>query len=225
MRILLVDDDPDIRAGFTAALGRRGHEVVTAASVRDALVRAGEDRPDIGIIDVMLPDGDGHGLCRTIRDRWGFPTVMLTARDDDADIVGGLDSGADDYVVKPVAPAVLDARLRTVLRRDLRAPVIPADEPVIIGDLTFDAAAMDARADGSVIALSATELRLLAELVENRGRALTRDQLIDTVWAHSAPDTPRVVDTTIQRLRAKLTAAGVRSPALETLRGIGYRLR
>jgi len=224
MRILLVDDDPDIRVGFTTALGRRGHEVVTAASARDALVRAEEDRPDIGIIDVMLPDGDGQGLCRAIRDRWGFPTVMLTARDDDADIVDGLDSGADDYVVKPVAPAVLEARLRTVLRRDQRAISLAKDEPITIGDLTFDSAAMAARVGETAIALSATELRLLRELVDNRGRALTRDQLIDTVWARSAPDTPRVVDTTVQRLRAKLTAAGVRSPTLDTLRGIGYRL-
>lgn len=225
MRVLLVDDDPDIRAGFTAALGRRGHEVVSAASVRDALARAEADRPDVGVIDVMLPDGDGHSLCRSIRDRWGFPTVMLTARDDDADIVGGLDSGADDYVVKPVAPAVLEARLRTVLRRSHRALPLAEDEPITIGDLTFDRAAMEARTPHGSIALSATELRLLDALVENHEHALTRDQLIDTVWAHSAPDTPRVVDTTIQRLRAKLTAAGVGSPVLETLRGIGYRLR
>lgn len=225
MRILLVDDDPDIRKGFTAALGKRGHEVVTASSVTDALCRAEAEQPDIGVVDVMLPDGDGRSLCRTIRERWQFPTVMLTARDDDDDVVGGLESGADDYVVKPVAPAVLEARLRAVLRRDHRALLAAGDETVTIDDLTVDGAAMEARSGNAPIALSATEFRLLQELAGNHDRALTREHMIDTVWAQSAPDTARVVDTTIQRLRAKLTAAGVRSPELETLRGIGYRLR
>lgn len=225
MRILLVDDDPDIRVGFAAALGRRGHEVVTASCVRDAISRAESERPDVGVIDVMLPDGDGRGLCRTIRERWKFPTVMLTARDDDDDIVGGLESGADDYVVKPVAPAVLEARLRTILRRDRRALLLPGDARITIDDLIFDGAAMDVRCGDTSISLSATEFRLLQELVDNYAHALTRQHLIDTVWARSAPDTPRVVDTTIQRLRVKLTAAGVESPVLETLRGIGYRLR
>jgi len=225
MRILLVDDDPDIRMGFTAALGKRGHEVVAASSVKDALRRAESEQPDIGVIDVMLPDGDGRGLCRTIRERWRFPTVMLTARDDDDDVVGGLDSGADDYIVKPVAPAVLEARLRAVLRREHRAMLLTDEERTVIDDLTIDGEAMDAWCGGRSIPLTATEMRLLLELAGNHTRALTRQHLIDTVWAQSAPDTPRVVDTTIQRLRAKLTVAGVTSPVLETLRGIGYRLR
>lgn len=225
MRILLVDDDPDIRTGFATALGRRGHQVLTAASVREALLLADSEELDIGIIDVMLPDGDGLGLCRTISDRWGFPTVMLTARDNDGDIVDGLESGADDYVVKPVAPSVLEARLRTVLRREYRASASLGDEPTAIGDLVIDVAAMEARHDDEAVNLSATEFRLLQELVDNHGHALTRDHLIDTIWAQSPPDTPRVVDTTIQRLRAKLTSAGVHAPVLETLRGIGYRLR
>lgn len=224
MRILLVDDDPEIRLGFTAALKRRGHTIATAGSVESALSLAAAVEPDIGVIDVMLPDGDGFSLCRTIRNRFHFPTVMLTARDDDVDVVGGLEAGADDYVVKPVSPAVLEARLRTVLRRS--APIETEPSPVLrIGTLSIDEAATEARVAETVLPLSALEFRLLTELARNHGQTLSREQLIDQVWRESPPNTPRVVDTTMQRLRARLAEAGLIQPQLETLRGFGYRLR
>lgn len=221
MKVMLVDDDADIRLGFTTALRRRGHAVETAEDVASARLLAERSTPDVAIIDVMLPDGDGFSLCREIRARWGFPTVMLTARDDDADIVVGLDAGADDYISKPVSVAVLEARLRSVLRRGSR----PADEPLRVGELELREDSAEARAAGVVLPLSATEFRLLHELALNDGHALSRSRLIDAVWAQSPPDTPRVVDTAVQRLRAKLTAADVCAPRLETVRGIGYRLR
>jgi DNA-binding response OmpR family regulator len=225
MRILLVDDDPEIRLGFTAALKRRGHQVVTAASVETALSLAGMDAPDVGVIDVMLPDGDGFSLCRAIRTRWGFPTVMLTARDDDVDVVGGLEAGADDYVVKPVSAPVLEARLRAVLRRSSTAERTSREPVVTIGDLEIDEGAAEARVQGTALPLSATEFRLLAELARNHGQALSREHLIDEVWRENPPNTPRVVDTAMQRLRARLADAHLDEPALETLRGFGYRLR
>ncbi|KNH20746.1 hypothetical protein ACU18_04060 [Arthrobacter sp. ZBG10] len=225
MRILLVDDDAGILLGFSTALGRRGHEVLAAGTVAAALDCARTGQPDIGVIDVMLPDGDGFGLCRRIAAEWGFPTVLLTARDDDADVVGGLEAGADDYVVKPVAPDVLEARLRAVLRRGRRMQDTGPAGPVQLGQLRIDDSAKEVLAGDSVLSLSATEFRLLLELAGRPGHALSRSQLIDSVWADSPPESPRVVDTTIQRLRAKLTEAEVTEPALETLRGIGYRLR
>lgn len=221
MKVMLVDDDADIRLGFTTALRRRGHEVETAEDVASARLLAERSAPDVAIIDVMLPDGDGFSLCREIRARWGFPTVMLTARDEDADIVVGLEAGADDYIAKPVSVAVLEARLRTVLRRASR----PGDDLLRVGDLELREQSAEARVHGEALPLSATEFRLLHELALNDGHALSRSRLIDAVWAQSPPDTPRVVDTSVQRLRAKLTAANVSSPQLETVRGIGYRLR
>lgn len=225
MRILLVDDDPQIRLAFTAALTRRGHQVVTAGSVGAALVSAASSAPDVGVVDVMLPDGDGFSLCREIRARFRFPTIMLTARDDEVDIVGGLEAGADDYVVKPVSPAVLEARLRAVLRRSVEAlHSEPEPDSLTIGDVTIDLVSRDVLARGRPLALTATELRLLVELMEGRGRAFSREELIDRVWRESPPATPRVVDTTLQRLRARLTECGVDEPRIETLRGYGYRL-
>ncbi|MGH3689213.1 MAG: response regulator transcription factor [Microbacterium sp.] len=220
MKVLLVDDDAEIRLGFTTALRRRGHSVDTAEDVASARRLAESTVPDVAIIDVMLPDGDGFSLCREIRTRWGFPTVMLTARDEDADVVVGLDAGADDYIAKPVSVAVLEARLRTVLRRSRLTA-----EPLRVGSLELHEDSAEALADGETLPLSATEFRLLHELALNDGHALSRSRLIDAVWAQSPPDTPRVVDTAIQRLRAKLTAAHVSTPQLETIRGIGYRLR
>ena len=222
LRILLVDDDAEIRLAFRAALTRRGHSVVTAATASEARELAATSHVDVGIIDLMLPDGDGFALCAEIGRRWGFPTVMLTARDEDAAVVSGLASGADDYVVKPVAPAVLEARLRAVLRRGLR---VTEPDRLSLGDLVIDQSAMRVYVAGSDLDLSATEFRLLSTLVSERGHALSRGQLIDAVWADSLPSTARVVDTTIQRVRAKLAAAGVTSPVLETLRGIGYLVR
>lgn len=221
MKVMLVDDDADIRLGFTTALRRRGHTVETAEDVASARLLAGRSTPDIAIIDVMLPDGDGFALCREIRARWGFPTVMLTARDEDADIVIGLDAGADDYISKPVSVAVLEARLRTVLRRGR----VPGDDALRLGTLELREESAEASAGGEMLPLSATEFRLLHELALHSGHALSRSRLIDAVWTQSPPDTPRVVDTAVQRLRAKLTAANVVSPQLETIRGIGYRLR
>lgn len=221
MKVMLVDDDADIRLGFTTALRRRGHTVETAEDVASARRLAERSIPDVAIIDVMLPDGDGFALCREIRTRWGFPTVMLTARDDDADIVVGLDAGADDYIAKPVSVAVLEARLRTVLRRGGRS----SDEALRIGSLELREESAEARFDAEVLPLSATEFRLLHELALHGGHTLSRSRLIDAVWSQSPPDTPRVVDTAIQRLRAKLAAAQVSAPQLETVRGIGYRLR
>lgn len=225
MKVMLVDDDADIRLGFTTALRRRGHTVETAEDVATALRLAARSSPDVAIVDVMLPDGDGFGLCREIRTRWGFPTVMLTARDEDADVVVGLEAGADDYIAKPVSVAVLEARLRTVLRRAGRTAGRTAEETLRVGALELREESAEAEAGGEVLPLSVTEFRLLHELALHHGHALSRSRLIDAVWAQSPPDTPRVVDTAVQRLRAKLAAAHIDAPQLETVRGIGYRLR
>lgn len=225
MRALLVDDDAEIRRSFTVALGRRGHTVLAAEDTATALRLAARAQFDVAIIDVMLPDGDGFSLCRDIRAGWGTPTVMLTARDDEADVLGGFEAGADDYITKPVSVAVLEARLRAVLRRDFVSVSGGADEVLRVGELHLREHSFEAAAASETLPLSATEFRLLYELAVNRGHALSRAHLIDAVWGESQPDTPRVVDTAVQRLRAKLDAARIADPHLETLRGIGYRLR
>jgi DNA-binding response OmpR family regulator len=225
MRILLVDDNPDIRLSLTAALSRRGHQVVTAATSESALSLAATTEPDVGVIDVMLPDGDGFTLCREIRAQFRFPTVMLTARDDEVDVVGGLEAGADDYIVKPVSPAVLEARLRAVVRRIAEVTrAMQQPETIVIGQIVINETSLEVFVDGELVQLSATELHLLRELAAHPGRVLSRSHLIDHVWRDQPPNTPRVVDTAIQRLRAKLAEAGAESPSLETIRGSGYRL-
>ena len=225
MHVLLVDDDAEIRLSLSLALERRGHSVSAAPDVRTALALVEGERFDATVVDLMLPDGDGFTLCRTIRSRSSMPILMLSAREDDTDIVGGLESGADDYVVKPVSVAVLEARLRALVRRTAGTTADDDAGVTRIGDLTIRAEQFEADGPAGTMPLSSTEFRLLIALAEAEGRPRTRRQLIDDVWAEHAPDTVRVVDTTIQRLRAKLDESGVGTPTLETMRGIGYRLR
>jgi two-component system, OmpR family, response regulator MtrA len=217
--ILLVEDDPSMRAGLTLALGRQGHAVTAVATGEEALDHLRSRPPEIVILDVMLPGIDGFEVCRRIRRIDEMPIIMLTARSDSLDIVVGLEAGADDYVVKPVEPAVLDARIRAALRR--------ADGSMmnrsVYGDLIIDRAALRVTKGGEEVHLTPTELRLLLELTRHTGQALTRHQLLRAVWDHGYAGDSRLVDACVQRLRAKIETEAAAPRLIQTVRGFGYR--
>ena len=218
--LLLIEDDDAIRTGLELALTRQGHRVVSAASGEEGLERLREQRPDLIVLDVMLPGIDGFEVCRRIRRSDQLPIILLTARSDDIDVVVGLESGADDYVVKPIQPRVLDARIRAVLRRGER----DSSDSAAFGSITIDRSAMTVTKDGQELQLTPTELRLLLELSRRPGQALSRQQLLRLVWEHDYLGDSRLVDACVQRLRAKIEDVPSSPALIRTVRGVGYRL-
>jgi len=205
------------------ALTRQGHQVSTAATGEEALELWQAQRPELVVLDVMLPGLDGFEVCRRIRRTDQVPIILLTARSDDIDVVVGLESGADDYVVKPVQPRVLDARIRAVLRRQGNG-VPDSGDTAVFGDLVVDRAAMTVTRGGVPISLTPTELKLLVELSRRPGQALSRQQLLRLVWDHDYLGDSRLVDACVQRLRAKVEVVPSDPRLIRTVRGIGYRL-
>jgi DNA-binding response OmpR family regulator len=205
------------------ALTRQGHQVATAATGEEALELWQAQRPELVVLDVMLPGLDGFEICRRIRRTDQVPIILLTARSDDIDVVVGLESGADDYVVKPVQPRVLDARIRAVLRRQGNG-VPDSGDTAVFGDLVVDRAAMTVTRGGIPISLTPTELKLLVELSRRPGQALSRQQLLRLVWDHDYLGDSRLVDACVQRLRAKVEVVPSDPRLIRTVRGIGYRL-
>jgi DNA-binding response OmpR family regulator len=218
--LLLVEDDAAIRTALQLALTRQGHQVAVAASGEEALAVYKTVRPDLIVLDVMLPGVDGFEVCRQIRRTEQLPIILLTARSDDIDVVVGLESGADDYVVKPVQPRVLDARIRAVLRRGDRE----SSDTAVYGDLTVDRSAMTVSKRGVPIPLTPTELKLVMELSRHAGQALSRQQLLRLVWEHDYLGDSRLVDACVQRLRAKVEDVPAEPTLIKTVRGVGYRL-
>jgi DNA-binding response OmpR family regulator len=214
--ILLVEDDRTIRDATALSLERDGFRVETASDGAAGLTAFRARRPDLALLDVMLPAMDGVSLCRAIRAESSVPVVMLSARSDPVDVVLGLEAGADDYVAKPFDPPVLAARLRAVLRR-----ATPVGRPSVLrfGDLEIDTGGMVVRVGGSAVSLSPIEYRLLLELARNTGIVLTRDTLLENVWDYSWAGDTRLVDVAVQRLRAKIGR-----DRIETVRGAGYKL-
>lgn len=218
--LLLIEDDDAIRTALELSLTRQGHRVATAATGEDGLKLLSEQRPDLIVLDVMLPGIDGFEVCRRIRRTDQLPIILLTARSDDIDVVVGLESGADDYVVKPVQGRVLDARIRAVLRRGERE----ANDAATFGSLVIDRAAMTVTKNGEDLQLTPTELRLLLELSRRPGQALSRQQLLRLVWEHDYLGDSRLVDACVQRLRAKVEDVPSSPTLIRTVRGVGYRL-
>ncbi|MFI2367887.1 two-component system response regulator CseB [Streptomyces sp. NPDC018833] len=229
-RLLLVEDDEVIRNTVRMLLERYGFTVATAADGLTGLEIFRETDPDLLLLDVMLPDLDGIGLCRRVREFSLAPILMMSARGDTLDVVSGLEAGADDYVVKPCESAVLVARIRSLLRRASFSPVTVAGRDgtagntdgttVTFGDLTIDTRGMEVRRDGRTLALTPTELRMLLEFAASPGVVLERRTLLSRVWDHAWHGDTRVVDLHVQRLRAKIGAERI-----ETVRGFGYKLR
>lgn len=219
-RVLVIEDDQAVRDSLEFALRRQGHVVLTAATGEDGLIQLRGVAPDIVVLDLMLPGIDGFEVCRRVRAAGPVPVIMLTARGDDFDVVGGLEAGADDYVIKPVDPRVLDARLRAVLRRADRGPV---DSPSMQGDLLIDRSSLTVSKRGEQISLTTTELKLLLELSGAPGRVFSREQLLQSVWEHDYLGDSRLVDSCVQRLRLKVEDTPSAPAYVQTVRGFGYR--
>ncbi|MER6147744.1 response regulator transcription factor [Streptomyces hirsutus] len=223
VRLLVVDDDPPI-ADLVATVARyEGWEAVTAHSGEEALRRAAAFRPDIVVLDVMLPDVDGFGVLDRLRgSRAMLPVVFLTARDGVADRVAGLTRGGDDYLVKPFAVEELMARLRTVLRR--AAGPESAARPVLrVADLTMDEDTREVRRDGRLLSLTPTEYEVLRCLMRRSPTVLTKAQILDHVWEYGFGGRSNVVELVVSRLRRKLDGTG--EPLIRTVRGFGYAIR
>ncbi|MFI1800749.1 two-component system response regulator CseB [Streptomyces sp. NPDC020379] len=227
--VLFVEDDDVIREATQLALERDGFEVTAVPDGLLGLERFRARRPDIALLDVMVPGLDGVSLCRRIRDESTVPVIMLSARADSIDVVLGLEAGADDYVTKPFDGAVLVARIRAVLRRFGHAGGAgsAADEPEPIeggvlrfGDLEVDTEGMEVHKAGEPVALTPTEMRLLLEFSAAPGTVLSRDRLLERVWDYGWGGDTRVVDVHVQRLRGKIG-----QDRIETVRGFGYKLR
>ncbi len=223
-RILVVDDEPDITALVAYHLAKAGYRVSTAANGPDALKAAREERPDIVILDVMLPGVSGYDVLAELRRREetkDVGVILLTARKEEPDRIRGLSLGADDYLTKPFSPAELALRVNALLRR-LAAPAVSGGSTLAAGPIAIDRSAHRVAVDGKEIELTATEYKLLLTLVERRGRVQTRPQLLETVWEAQPDIQTRTVDMHVQRLRSKLGDAG---DLIETVRGFGYRFR
>jgi len=216
--VLLIEDDRAVRDGLRLALSRQGHSVTAAETGEEGLGLLGS--ADVVVLDLMLPGMDGFEVCRRIRAAGLLPIIMLTARADDLDVVAGLEAGADDYVVKPVQPRVLEARIRAVLRRSEARPDTSVEQ---YGDLVVDRASLVVSKAGQLVSLAPTELRLLLELSRSPGRVLSRQQLLESVWDHGYLGDSRLVDACVQRLRAKIEADPARPVYVQTVRGFGYR--
>jgi len=222
--VLVVEDDAAVREGLQLALRRQGHVVRTAESGELGIEVLVHHRPDIVVLDLMLPGMDGFETCRRMRASGPVPIIMLTARSDDFDVVAGLEAGADDYVAKPVEPRVLDARIRAVLRRSAaERPSGPGAAEERHGDLVIDRAALEVTKRGAPVSLTPTELKLLLELSRTPGQVYSRQQILSAVWDHDYLGDSRLVDACVQRLRAKIEDVPAKPEHVQTVRGFGYR--
>ena len=220
-RILVVEDDPSLRELTERGLRGAGFDVASAATGDAGLARFRTDSPDLVVLDVMLPGLDGLEVCQAIRAASAVPVVMLTARSDTIDVVVGLEAGADDYVTKPFEMPELVARVRAALRRATRSE--RSDDVLLIGSVRVDVTAHTVERDDEGIELTPTEFRLLVELGRHAGNVLSREQLLDRVWGYDYLGDSRLVDATVQRLRAKIETEPARPQVIETVRGVGYR--
>jgi two-component system, OmpR family, response regulator len=226
-QVLVVDDEPNIRELVQVALKFHGCAVSTAGTGADALRLAESSRPDLIVLDVVLPDLDGFEVCRRLRAGGNeVPVIFLTARDTSSDTVTGLALGGDDYVTKPFSVEALVARVRAVLRRASRSspePSLESDPVLRIGDLELDESRWSVHRAGVPVDLSPTEFRLLAYLMRHQGRVLTRAQLLENVWGWDYAGQSQIVETYVSYLRHKLDPLG--PPLIHTQRGVGYSLR
>ncbi|GAA0493890.1 response regulator transcription factor [Streptomyces stramineus] len=222
-RVLVVDDDPTVSEVVACYLDRAGFTVDLAADGPAALERAAAVRPDLVVLDLMLPGMDGLEVCRRLRDDGPVPVIMLTARGDEEDRILGLEVGADDYVTKPFSPRELVLRVASVLRRDrARALAPPAAPPLRAVGLTLDPAGRRATRGGGELALTVREFDLLAYLMRHPGRACGREELMREVWGWEFGDLSTVT-VHVRRLRAKVEEDPARPRLIRTVWGVGYR--
>ena len=223
-RILVVEDEESISQPFAEALRRAGFEAVVTGTAAGAIALADSEEPDLVMLDLALPDGDGRDVCRELRRRSDIPIVMLTARGTEMDKIVGLELGADDYVVKPFSAAEVISRIRAVLRRSApRENGAATMKPIAIGELELDNAARIARFRGEELDLSRKEFDLLAELMRNAGKVVKREELMAKVWDVNWFGSTKTLDVHIGWLRRKLGDDPNQPHYIETVRGVGFR--
>jgi len=218
-RVLVVDDDTALAEMLGIVLRGEGFEPSFVADGDKALAAFREAKPDLVLLDLMLPGRDGIEVCRLIRAESGVPIVMLTAKSDTVDVVVGLESGADDYIVKPFKPKELVARIRARLRRSEE----PAPEQLAIGDLVIDVAGHSVKREGQSIALTPLEFDLLVALARKPWQVFTREVLLEQVWGYRHAADTRLVNVHVQRLRSKVEKDPERPEIVVTVRGVGYK--
>ena len=217
--ILVVDDEPTLREALVDALEADGFRVVAAADGREALTQFRAERPDLVLLDLMLPELSGIEVCRIIRAESGVPIVMLTAKSDTVDVVLGLESGADDYVVKPFKPKELIARIRARVRRVEAEPA----EQLSIGDISIDVPAHQVLRESEPISLTPLEFDLLVALARKPRQVFTREVLLEQVWGYRHAADTRLVNVHVQRLRSKVERDPEHPEVVLTVRGVGYK--
>ena len=221
-RILIIEDEPDIRKTLEYNISREGYKVVSASSLSEGKEQINSSDFSLILLDLMLPDGSGLNLCREIKsdkDKSPTPIIILTAKDDEVDKVVGFELGADDYVTKPFSVRELILRIKAILKRgESKKETLEVKRQ--FGELTMDIDSHEAFVNNEQIILTALEFRLLRQLVDRRGRVQSRDQLLSDVWGYSAEVNTRTVDTHIKRLREKLGTIG---KYVQTIRGVGYK--
>jgi len=222
VKVLVVDDEAHIVELARLYLTREGYEVEGVGDGTQALARFGKLKPDLVILDIMLPGTDGLSICKEIRKQSQVPIIMLTARDEVTDKVVGLEVGADDYLTKPFHPQELVARAKALLRRAHTEP----DQPKVIraGKLEVDLERHEVRQGDARVQLRPKEFDLLALLARHPGRVFQRSELLDLVWGYDFPGYTRTVDVHVQQVREKLAAAKIADPSIQTVWGVGYRL-
>ncbi|MDR2280389.1 MAG: response regulator transcription factor [Gordonia sp. (in: high G+C Gram-positive bacteria)] len=218
-RVLVVDDDAALAEMLTIVLRNEGCEPFVVGDGTQALTAVREVRPDLVLLDLMLPGMNGIDVCRVLRADSGVPIVMLTAKSDTVDVVLGLESGADDYMVKPFKPKELVARIRARLRRTEDEPA----ELLSIGPVEIDVPAHKVTRDGTLISLTPLEFDLLVALARKPRQVFTRDVLLEQVWGYRHPADTRLVNVHVQRLRAKVEIDPEKPEIVLTVRGVGYK--
>jgi two-component system response regulator MtrA len=218
-RILVVDDDPALSEMLTIVLRGEGFDTAVVSEGPHALPAVRELRPDVVLLDLMLPGMNGIDVCRAIRAESGVPIVMLTAKSDTVDVVLGLESGADDYVIKPFKPKELVARIRARLRRTDAEPA----EMLSIGEISIDVPAHQVIRDGAQVSLTPLEFDLLVALARKPRQVFTREVLLEQVWGYRHAADTRLVNVHVQRLRSKVERDPERPEVVLTVRGVGYK--
>ncbi|PPD58439.1 response regulator transcription factor [Dehalogenimonas etheniformans] len=224
-KILVVDDEPKIVSTVRAYLERDGYEVLTAGNGKTALDVFRRDKPDLIVLDLMLPEIDGLEVCQTVRRASDVPIIMLTARQEDADKLVGLEIGADDYVTKPFSPRELVARVKVILRRAKPGPASAPSARIEAGGIVVDEGRFEATCHGQPLPLTATEFKILAALVRNAGLVLSRGKLLD-ILGENYEGYERTIDVHVKNLRRKLREANIKSPCnITTVQGVGYKFQ
>ena len=224
--MLLVEDEASIADLVRLYLERDGFRVVWRTDGPSGLAAVDAERPRLVLLDLMLPGMDGFEVTRALRQRGGrVPIIVVTAREEEADRVLGLELGADDYVTKPFSPRELVARVKAVLRRGRPTDAKEKRANLKVGDLEIDRYRFEVRMKGRQVELTPKEFELLATLVGTPGRVFGREELLDMVWGRDGFVEPRTVDVHVARLRGKFAAAKLEEPGIETVRGVGYRFK